>query len=181
MRSLYTRYYRQNKGFVTADLLTELRNAGMPDVDTFYRRYIDGRDSLPYETVFAKAGLVFHRDVVTSPFVGVSMTPAPGGAMTVQSVSPGSSAEAAGVQPGDVVTNIGGIPVTPDQDWGGAFRTRYRGKAGQPLTITVQRAGKALTLNTTVQEHTTSTVTLTRAANPTPKQTKIWQGLASGL
>ena len=131
--------------------------------------------------MFAKAGLVFHRDVVTSPFVGVSMTPTPGGAMAVQSVSPGSSAEAAGVQPGDAVTNIGGIPVTSDQDWGGAFRTRYRGKAGQPLTITVQRAGKTLTLNATVQEHTTSTVSLTRAANPTPKQTKIWQGLASGL
>jgi len=26
--------------------LSELRAAGMPDVDTFYRRYIDGRDSL---------------------------------------------------------------------------------------------------------------------------------------
>jgi predicted metalloprotease with PDZ domain len=181
MRALYTRYYRQNKGFLTADLLTELRTAGMPDVDTFYRRYIDGRDSLPYETVFAKAGLVFHRDVVTSPFVGVSTQPTPGGGMLVQQVTPNSSAEAAGVQPGDVVTNIGGIPATSDQDWGAAFRTRYRGKAGQPLTITVQRAGKTLTLNSTVQEHTTSTVTLARAANPTPKQAKIWQSLASGV
>ncbi len=62
-----------------------------------------------------------------------------------------------------------------------AFRTRYRGKAGQPLTITVQREGKTLTLNTTVQEHTTSTVTLTRAPSPTAKQAKIWQGLALGL
>jgi predicted metalloprotease with PDZ domain len=181
MRALYTRYYRQNKGFLTADLLGELRAAGMPDVDTFYRRYIDGRDSLPYEAVFAKAGIVFHRDVVTSPFVGVSTTPTPSGGMAVQMVSPGSSAEGAGVQPGDVVTNVGGIPVTSDQDWGAAFRTRYRGKAGQPLTITVQREGKTLTLNTTVQEHTTSSVTLTRAPSPTAKQAKIWQGLALGL
>src|SRR5213593_2289175 len=170
MRALYTRYYRLNKGFLTADLLSEIRAAGMPDVDTFYRRYIDGRDSLPYQAVFAKAGLVFHRDVVTSPFVGVSTTPTPSGGMAVQMVSPGSSAEAAGVQPGDIVTNIGGIPVTSDQDWGAAFRTRYRGKAGQPLTVTVQREGKTLTLNTTVQEHTTSTVTITRAPSPTAKQ-----------
>ncbi len=181
MRALYTRYYRQSKGFRTADLLNELRTAGMPGVDAFYRRYIDGRDSLPYETVFAKAGLVFHRDVVSSPFVGVSTTPTPSGGMAVQAVTPGSSADAAGVQPGDVVTNIGGVAVTSDQDWGAAFRTRYRSKTGQPLTITVQREGKTLTLSTTVQEHTTSTVTLTRAANPTPKQAKIWQGLASGL
>jgi predicted metalloprotease with PDZ domain len=181
MRTLYTRYYRQNRGFLTADLLNELRTAGMPDVETFYRRYIDGRDSLPYETVFAKAGLVFHRDVVNNPFVGVSTNPTPNGGMLVQSVTAGSSAEAAGVQPGDVLTNIGGIPVTSDQDWGAAFRTRYRGKAGQPLTLTVQRAGKTLTLTTTVREHTTSSVSLARAANPTPRQTRIWQGLASRL
>jgi predicted metalloprotease with PDZ domain len=181
MRTLYTRYYRQNKGFLTADLLNELRTAGMPDVETFYRRYIDGRDSLPYETVFAKAGLVFHRDVVSNPFVGVSTNPTPSGGMLVQSVTAGSSAEAAGVQPGDVLTNIGGIPVTADQDWGAAFRTRYRGKAGQPLTLTVQRAAKPLTLTTTVQEHTTSSVSLARAPNPTPRQARIWQGLASGL
>jgi len=181
MRALYTRYYRQNKGFLTADLLSELRTAGMPDVDAFYHRYIDGRDSLPYETVFAKAGLVFHREVVTNPFVGVSANPAPSGGVVVQAVTPGSSADVAGVQPGDVLTNIGGIAVTADQDWGGPFRARYRGKAGQPLTITVQRAGRTLTLNGSVQERSTSTVTLTRAPNPTPKQAKIWQGLASGL
>jgi len=181
MRALYTRYYRQNKGFHTADLLSELRTAGMPDVDTFYRRYVDGRDSLPYETVFAKAGLVFHREIATNPFVGVSANPAQTGGVVVQAVTPGSSAETAGVQPGDVLMSIGGIAVTPDQDWGGPFRSRYRGKAGQPLTITVQREGRTLTLNTTVQEHTASTVTLTRAPNPTPKQTRIWQGLASGL
>jgi len=180
MRALYTRYYRLNKGFLTADLLSEIRVAGMPDVDTFYRRYIDGRDSLPFETVFAKAGLVFHRQVVTSPFAGISANPTPSG-MVVQQVSPNSSAEAAGVQPGDVLTNVGGIPVTVDQDWGVTFRTRYRGKAGQPLTITVQRDGRALSLNGTVQERATSSVSLERAPHPTPKQAKIWQGLASGL
>jgi len=181
MRALYMRYYRQNKGFLTADLLKELRSAGMPDVDGFYRRYIDGRDSLPYETVFAKAGIVFNRQVVTLPFVGVSSGPTPSGGLQVQSVTPGSAAEAAGVQPGDVLTDIGGITVTAEQDWGAAFRARYRGKAGQPLTITVQRGGRPLTLNTTVHERTNSRITLQRVPNPTPKQARIWQGLASGL
>jgi len=181
MRALYTRYYRQSKGFLTADLLKELRSAGMPDVDGFYRRYIDGRDSLPYETVFAKAGIVFNRQIATLPFVGVSSGPTPSGGLQVQSVTPGSAAEAAGVQPGDVLTDIGGIAVTSEQDWGAAFRARYRGKAGQPLTITVQRGGRPLTLNTTVHERTNSRISLQRAPNPTPKQAKIWQGLASGL
>src|SRR5216110_3509777 len=131
MRALYTRYYRQNKGFSTADLLSELRGAGMPDADTFYRRYIDGRDSLPYETVFAKAGLAFHRQIVTSPFVGLSTGTTPTGGIVVQQVSPNSSAEAAGVQPGDVLTNIGGVSVTPDHDW---EATTGRGIAARPAS-----------------------------------------------
>ena len=181
MRALYTRYYRQNKGFLTADLLSELRAAGMPDVDGFYRHYIDGRDSLPYEQVFAKAGLVFRRNPVTSLFLGVSAGPSPSGGVVIQAVTPGSAAEEAGVEPGDVLTRIGDIPISATQDWGAAFRSRYQGKAGQPLTLTVQRAGRTLTLNTTVRERTTSRLSLERAPSPTPKQAKIWQSLATGL
>src|SRR2546427_10890543 len=181
MRALYTRYYRQNKGFSTADLLNELRTAGMPDVDTFYRRYIDGRDSLPYESVFARAGVVVNRSVVSIPFVGISSGPTTTGGVQVQSVTPGSAAEAAGVQPGDVLSNVGGVAVTADQNWGQAFRTKYQGKSGQPFTLTVQRGGRTLTLNAVLKERTLTHLTLTRAPNPTPKQARIWQGLASGL
>ena len=180
IRALYRGYYRQNKGFTTADLLRELRAAGMPDVEGFYSRYIDGRDSLPYEAVFAKAGLVFSRQVATVPFVGVSSGANPGGELVVQQITPGSSADQAGVEPGDVLVSVGDLKVTADQDWGNDFRTRYRGKAGQPLTIVVRRGGRALTLNTTVKERTNSRVSLTRTPNPTAKQARIWQGLASG-
>jgi predicted metalloprotease with PDZ domain len=181
MRALYTRHYRQNKGFTTADLLRELRGAGAPDVETFYRRYIDGRDSLPYESVFAKAGIAFNRQVVTVPFVGVSTGAMPSGQLQVQQITPGSAADAAGVEPGDVLVSIGDIRISGDADWGAAFRTRYRGKAGQPLSITVQRGGQTQTLTTTVRERTSSRITLTRAPNPTPKQARIWQGIATGL
>ena len=181
MRALNTRYYRQNKGFLTADLLNELRAAGMPDVDGFYRRYIDGRDSLPYEQMFAKAGLVFRRNPVTSLFLGVSAGPSPSGGVLVQAVTPGSAADEAGVEAGDVLTRIGDIPISATQDWGAAFRSRYQGKVGQPLTITVQRAGSTVTLNTAVRERTTSRLSLERAPSPTPKQARIWQGLATGL
>jgi predicted metalloprotease with PDZ domain len=181
IRALYTRYYRQSKGFTTADLLRELRTAGMPDVDTFYRRYVDGRDSLPYEAVFTKAGIAFNRQIVTVPFVGVSTGATPDGALLVQQVSPGSSAAGAGVEPGDALVSVGDVKVTAERDWGAEFRTRYRGKSGQPLTITVQRGGRSLTLNTTVRERANSRVILSRSPNPSPKQSRIWQGIATGL
>jgi len=180
MRALYTRYYRQAKGFSTADLLGELRKAGMPNVDAFYQRYINGRDSLPYETVFAKVGINVTRATTSVPFLGVGSGPGTNG-MEVQSVTPGSAAEAAGLQIGDVLLSVGDITISPDQDWASTFRSRYRGRAGQPLTIVVRRGGQSLTLNTIVRERTSARYTLTRAANLTLKQSRIWQGIATGL
>src|SRR6266513_491302 len=150
MRALYTRYYRQGRGFSTTDLLSELRAAGMPDIDTFYRRYIDGREPLPYDSMFAKAGLRLRRE--SGPLLGVSTQPTPDGTSQVTAVVPGGAAAAAGVQPGDTLTNVGDVRVTADPGWAQSFRSHFRGKAGQPLTIAVRRAGQSLTLTTTVRE-----------------------------
>ena len=179
MRALYTRSYRQNKGFSTADLLNELRLAGMPDVDSFYRRYIDGREPLPYDSVFAKAGLRLRRD--TGPLLGISTRGTPTGDVQVAAVVPGSAAEAAGILPGDVLTSVGDVRVTLDGNWAATFRSHYRGKAGQPLPLAVRRGTQGLTLNATVREGPVGSGTLERVSNPTPKQAKLWQSLVSGL
>jgi len=179
MRALYTRYYRQNKGFSTADLLNELRTAGMPDVDAFYRRYIDGREPLPYDSVFAKAGLRLRRD--TGPLLGVSTRGTPNGDVEVAAVVPGSAAEAAGVLPSDVLTSVGDVRVTLDGNWAVTFRSHYRGKAGQPLPLAIRRGTQSLTLNSTVREGPIGAGTLERVSNPTPKQARIFQGLVGSL
>jgi len=180
MRALFTRYYQQGKGVRTSDLLALLREMGMPDVDGFYQRYINGRDSLPYAAVFAKAGITFARQVSKTPFMGVSTSVSPQGQTVVRTVSPGSAAGEAGVQPGDVLSKIGEIDVTVDQDWAGAFRTRYKGRGGAPLTVAVLRGAQTLTFTTHVRENQVSTFTVSAVPTPTPKQAKIWHGLASG-
>jgi predicted metalloprotease with PDZ domain len=176
-RAMYTRFYRQNKGFTTADLLALLREHGMPDVDGFYRRYIDGREPLPYEAVLGKAGIAVARETQSTPFLGVSTTVAPGGVTAVEQVTPGSSADAGGVRPGDVLLQIGEVRITPLDDWATTFRIRYRGKNGQPLALVVRRGAQTVTLNTTVRERTITSYNLSRAAAPTPKQTRVWAGI----
>ena len=161
---------------ITSD---ELRTAGMPDVDSFYRRYIDGREPLPYDSVFAKAGLRLRRD--TGPLLGISTRGTPTGEVQVAATLPGSAAEAAGVLPGDVLTSVGDVRVTLDGNWAATFRSHYRGKAGQPLPLAVRRGTQGLTLNATVREGPIGAGTLERISNPTPKQTRIFQGLVSAL
>jgi predicted metalloprotease with PDZ domain len=180
MRALFTRYYKQGKGFRTADLLGLLREMGMPDADGFYQRHVNGRDSLPYQVVLAKAGIAFARQVESTPFVGVLPAVTPDGHMVVQSVTPGSAAAEAGLEPGDVLVKVGDVAVTPGQDWSGAFRQEYQGKAGAPLVITVHRGGQVLALSTHVKERQSATFSVTLLPNPTAKQAKIWRGLATG-
>jgi predicted metalloprotease with PDZ domain len=175
-RNLYTRFYKQGKGFRTADLLGLLTDAGMPDVNGFYQRYINGRDSLPYEGILPLAGIAVQRISQTSLFLGVSFS---GVANVLGGVVDGGPAQQAGLQAGDTIVSVGDITVQPDKDWGPTFRSRYAGKSG-PVPIVVRRDGKSITLNVTPGQRTMSRVQLSRIANPTPKAAKVWQGIATG-
>src|SRR5207253_3456666 len=116
----------------------------------------------------------------SNPFLGVNAQPDETAKLVVQSVVPGSAAEGAGLQPGDVLLKVGEIEARSDGDWGARYRERYRGQNGQPLSISITRSGKPLTLDTQVRERTTVSFTLTPASAPTPKQARIWRGLATG-
>jgi predicted metalloprotease with PDZ domain len=177
MKSLFDRFYKQGKGFRTSDLLGLLREAGMPDVDGFYQRYINGREPLPYEQILPKAGLAVERRTASSPYLGISSTPSDNG-LVVTGVEPGSPAADAGVRSGDVLRSVGDVAVTMDTDWGVEFRRRYQGRTGQPLRISVMRDGKATTLTGKVGERTRTLFTINRAGAPTPQQTQVWRGIS---
>ena len=179
-RALYARFYQKHKGFTTADLLALLREFGMPDVDGFYQRYVNGREPLPYEAVFSKAGVAVTRKTASVPFLGVNAQPNEQGKLVVQGVVPGSSAEAAGLQAGDELVKVGEVETRPDDDWASKFRQRYRGQAGAPLTITAQRGGQTVTLNTQVRERSTTAFSVTPASGASAKQAKLWRGLTTG-
>jgi predicted metalloprotease with PDZ domain len=180
MRALYTRFYEKQRGFTTSDLLALLKEFGMPDPEGFYHRYIQGRDPLPYESMFAKAGLTLARQTQSTPFLGVNALPDQSGRVVVREVVAGSAAEEAGVQPGDILVKVGDVQPQGTEDWAVPFRQHYRGKAGSPLAITVERAGAPVTLNGQVHERTAVSFVVAPAAAPTAAQAKVWRGLASG-
>lgn len=175
-RNLYTRFYKQGKGFRTADLLALLTEAGMPDVNSFYQRYINGRDPLPYEQILPKAGIAVQRTSQTSLFLGVSFS---GVANVLGDVVDGGPAQTAGLQAGDTIVSVGDITVAPDKDWGPTFRAHYAGKTG-PVPVVIRRDGQTRTVSVTPGQRTVTGVQLSRIASPDARAAHIWQGIATG-
>ncbi len=62
------------------------------------------------------------------------------GAMSVKKVVPGSPAEKAGIQVGDVLAALNGVPITNDNDEALA-KARKEWKPGQQVTYTIKRNG----------------------------------------
>jgi predicted metalloprotease with PDZ domain len=177
MRGLYERFYKQGKGFTTNDLLGLLRENGLPDVNGFYQKYINGREPLPYDEILPKAGFAVEKRSFTAPWLGVQSAPTQNG-LVVAAVEPGSPAADAGVRMGDVLKRVGSVTVSMDTDWSVEFRQRYAGKNGQPLEIAVTRGGRPLTLEGKVGERVRTTISIERATDPTEKARTVWQGIA---
>jgi membrane-associated protease RseP (regulator of RpoE activity) len=75
-----------------------------------------------------------------SGWIGIEYEPAEGGTITVQKVVPGSPAEKAGVQPGDILFSINGVEIRNENNE--ALKKIDR-RPGQTLHYVVKRNGVA--------------------------------------
>jgi predicted metalloprotease with PDZ domain len=142
---------------------------------------VDGRDPYPYAGVFALAGLRYAVDTLREPRLGISTKTDSTGEVVMQ-VAPGSAAEAAGVQPGDVLVSVGDIPTagTNPADWGQRFRAAYASRNGQDLPIVVKRNGQTTTLTGKVVLVPREQASIKEDPNASPKAARIRNGILKG-
>ncbi|SCG53289.1 S1C family serine protease [Micromonospora coxensis] len=95
------------------------------------------------------AGKLQRGEKVSHPSLGVSVTPAENGGALVSAVVPGSAAEKAGLQRGDVITKFGDKVVNDSNDLVGAVQA---GKVGDRVEVTYQRNGSEATATVTLAE-----------------------------
>ena len=145
MRELYTTTYKAGRGFTSDDFWNAVtRAASGKSFADFRTKYIEGREPMPYESVFALAGLRSSR--APTPRLGVTSQPDTGG-VRVSDIDPSSAAAEAGVKVGDYLIAVGNIEVA-DQEFGVKFRSQYgNATEGTPLSIKVKRGTQLLTLN----------------------------------
>jgi predicted metalloprotease with PDZ domain len=146
LRDLYTADYKNDRGFTSDEWWAAVsRVAGGKSFADFYTRYVDGRDPFPYDAVLPLAGLRLVRDTINEPRVGIGTIQDSSGVHVTQVVA-GSSAEAAGVQPGDLLMAVGGINAA-DPNWAEQFRAKYsHAPRGSAMPILVRRDRREVTL-----------------------------------
>jgi predicted metalloprotease with PDZ domain len=150
MRRLYNTTYKRGRGFTPADWWSEVSRAAQgKNFAEFARRYIDGRDPFPIDSVFALAGLRAEADTVREARLGLS-TVADSAGLRVSSLSAGGPASVAGVRVGDRIESIGEIPITNDASLD-TFRSRYAGTVLPTLPITLKRGTETISLQVPVR------------------------------
>jgi predicted metalloprotease with PDZ domain len=140
MRRLNRDFAGRSRFFTDADLenITAQLAPAFP-VREFFSRNINGTSDLDYERYFGYAGLALMTEAKEVPDLGFDSLQAFTGPIQVESVVPGSNAEKAGLQSGDILLKMNGVelPVTPD-------RELIYFKPGQKVIFTVQRGAKVL-------------------------------------
>ncbi len=117
--------------------------------DDFFRRYIQGHDIVDYESLLARAGLLWRRISPGRASLGlVRLQDGPGGALLLATPM-GSPAYAAGLDRGDVIIGMGDVAI---RDGSGILRALEREKPGRRVPITFERNGQRQMTMVTLEE-----------------------------
>lgn len=180
MRDLYETTYKRGRGFTNADWWASVTKAanGISFSD-FERRYIDGREIFPYDSVLPLAGLKLMVERSVLPSLGVA-TSADDDGLRVMQIVVGGAGSAAGVKLGDYLVAIGGLDVA-DGEFQEKFNAKYgAAPPGGTIPLEVKRGTQRLTLNAPAKFNTISGRRLIEMTNATPKAIRVRDGLLNG-
>jgi len=182
MRELYETTYEHGRGFTADEWWGAVRRAagGARSFAEFDRRYVDGREPFPYDSVFALAGLRLVDDTVRQVRLGVATAVDSSGAVRVLRVVAGSAAADGGVHAGDVLVSVGEIVVS-DATFGERFRTTYATPgSATTVPVVVRRLGARLTLQVPLRYEPEAMIRLDRDPTATPRAVRIRDGILRG-
>ena len=180
MRELYENTYKRGRGFSNADWWASVSKAadGKSFAD-FEKRYIDGREKFPYDSVLPLAGLKLLVERSVLPSLGVS-TSADDEGLRVMQIVVGGAGSTAGVKLGDYLVTIGGLDVAD-----AAFQEKFNAKYGAAppggtIPLEVKRGTQRLTLNAPAKFNTIEGRRLIEVTNASPKAIRVRDGLLNG-
>ncbi len=172
MRLLYSRYALPKPGFEPGDPIRAATEISGQDMSNFFHRYISGKDALPYEQYFAYAGLrVVREPQASKPWAGIEAAKGDDGRPVVSNIIPGSPAEQAGLDRGDVLVAWNGKEVTME-NMAGAIEGLH---PGDTFRVTVLREKELREFSMSLAPNPYSVIRIERVEKPTEIQKKIYE------
>ena len=136
-------YYLRGRGYKNEDFEQVVSEVAGADMSDFFKRYVRGVESPPYEAAFAQVGLRFVREPQQPVSVGIGADENELNSFKVARVRPGSPASDAGLEVGDTINTFGGMRLTPEN----LSKILGRYKPGVRVTLTVQRGRRSVQLS----------------------------------
>jgi predicted metalloprotease with PDZ domain len=170
MRRLNEDYARRGRFFTESDLraIISSMGPGFDDVDRFFTDYVRGTRELDYDTYLGFAGLRVVQATTEQPALGFVAVQSFDGPVRVESVEPGSLAEKAGLQPGDIL-----IGTAPQEQL-------ERAKPGEKIRLTVRRGKREFPVEFSPEARSRTTYWVEETKNATTEQRRVQQGWLEG-
>jgi predicted metalloprotease with PDZ domain len=140
LKSSNATYYLRGRGYRAEDFEHMVSEVAGADMSDFFKRYVRGVESPPYEEAFAQVGLRFLRESRQPVSVGISADERDPNNFKVARVGSGSPASDAGLEIGDIINTFGGMKLTP----GNLLKVLSRYKPGERVALNVQRGRRAI-------------------------------------
>ena len=165
LKSATAGYYLRGRGYKNEDFERMVSEVTGTDMSDFFKRYVRGVESPPYEEAFAQVGLHLLREARTPVFAGINGDETQTSVFRIASVRPDSPAAEAGLEAGDVITTFGGTRITPAN----FLKTLARYKPGDRVALTVQRARRVVQLTITLATPVTLSYRIEEIPNASPE------------
>jgi predicted metalloprotease with PDZ domain len=136
-------YYLRGSGYKNEDFERVVSEVAGADMSDFFRRYVRGVETPPYEEAFAQVGLRFVREPQQPVSVGIGADENDSNNLKLSSVRPGSPAADAGLEIGDIINTFGGVKLTP----GNLLKVLSRYKPGDHVPLNVLRGRRTMQMS----------------------------------
>jgi predicted metalloprotease with PDZ domain len=182
MRGLYRSTYQQGRGFTPAEWWAAVARAGGPHAPRIAwadvrRRYIEGREAFPWDTVLPLAGLRLVSDTTQVVRFGILAATDSSG-VRITFVRPGGAAASVGIKVDDVIDRVCDIDVRSDSSFD-AIRSKYAGATGT-IPVVLRRDGQSMTVQLPIRTAPDIKTRLVPIADASPRAVRIRHGLVAG-
>ncbi len=173
MRVMYQRFALPKPGFADSDVVHVASEVTGSDMSEFFRRYLYGKDPLPYERDFGYAGIDVKRVASTHGWSGIVLATATDGRPVIGNIIPGSPAEQGGLDRGDVVVALD--DQSGDRD--SIERSLSTRRSGERVTFTVLHHDLVRQVPVTLADNPHPGYMLAPAPNPSQAQQAMYRSV----